>query len=135
SFVRSERSKTASGSGRPRLAPDIAQFDGMQHETEGIEMINDRFSLRNRSRVPSRYPDPEAEVEYLLSAEEQLLHSISAGMPLPSILNKICDTLNSDIGNIISIASLPDDDATALAAIAKNARIFGLHKFCSAPVV
>jgi hypothetical protein len=36
---------------------------------------------------------------------------------------------------MISLASLPDDDATGLASIVKSAGIFGLHKFCSAPVV
>jgi len=70
-----------------------------------------------------------------LRAEEQLLHSISARIPLAEILQKICDALNSEFGNVISLASLPNDDADGLAAIVKGAGIFGLHKFCSAPVV
>jgi hypothetical protein len=98
-------------------------------------MADNRFSLSNRSRLPSPNCDPGAEVQYLLRAEEQLFHTISACMPLAEILHKICDALNSEIGNVISLASLPDDDSTDLAAIVKSAAIFGLYKFCSAPVL
>ena len=71
----------------------------------------------------------------MLRAEEQLLHSISARIPLAEILRKICNALNSEMGNIVSLVSLPNDDADFLASIVKNAAIFGLHKFCSATVV
>lgn len=98
-------------------------------------MTDDRFPLRNGSRAPSPCRDSGAEVQYLLRAEEQLLHSISARIPLAEILHKICDALNSEIGNVISLTSLPDDDPTALATVVKSAGIFGLHKFCSAAVV
>jgi hypothetical protein len=98
-------------------------------------MANDHFPLRSTSRLPSLHCDSGAEVQYLLRAEEQLLHLISARMPLAEILQEICDALNSEIGNVISLASLPDGDASGLATIAKSAGIFGLHKFCSAPVV
>jgi len=47
----------------------------------------------------------------------------------------ICDALDSEIGNMMSLIALPNDDATGLAAIAKSASLFGLHKFCSANVV
>ena len=98
-------------------------------------MADDHFLLRDRSQAPSSYRDAGAEVEYVLKAEEQLLHSISARLPLAQILHNICDALNSEIGNVISLASLPDDDPTGLATIVKSAGIFGLHKFCSASVV
>ena len=56
-------------------------------------------------------------------------------MPLEEILRKICDALNSEIGNVISLVSMPDDAPTGLATIVKSAGVFGLHKFCSASVV
>jgi hypothetical protein len=98
-------------------------------------MADNHFPLRDRSQ--ERWPrhDSGGEIQYLLRAEEQLLHSMSARVPLAEILHKICDALNSEIGNMISLISLPNDDATGLAAIAKSAELFGLHKFCSARVV
>ena len=98
-------------------------------------MTDDHFPLRNRRQVSSPPPDSGAEVQYLLRAEQQLLHSISARMPLEVILHKICDALNSEIGNVISLTALPDDDPTSMANIVKSAGVFGLYKFCSASVV
>jgi hypothetical protein len=98
-------------------------------------MADEHFPVRNTFRLTPGHRDSGAEVQYLLRAEEQLLHSISARMPLAEILQQICDALNSEIGNVISLAALPDDNADGLATIAKGAGIFGLHKFCSAPVV
>jgi hypothetical protein len=98
-------------------------------------MTDDHFPLRNRSPVFSPHRDSGGEVQYLLRTEEQLLHSISARMPLEAILHKICAALNSEIGNVISLISLPDDDPIGLATIVKSAGVFGLHKFCSASVV
>jgi hypothetical protein len=74
-------------------------------------------------------------IQYLLSAEEQLLQSISARAPLPEVLNGICSALDCQIGSVVSLISLPEDDAIDLAAIAVNAEIFGLHFFFSAGVV
>jgi GAF domain-containing protein len=107
----------------------------MQRENEGTEMADEHFPVRNTYRLTARHHDSGAEVQYLLRAEEQLLHSISARMPLAEILQQICDALNAEIGNVISLASLPNDNADGLATIVKSAGIFGLHKFCSAPVV
>ena len=75
------------------------------------------------------------KIEYLLSTEKQLLQSISIHGPLPEVLNRICSALDSQIGNVVSLISLPTDDATELAEIAMNATLFGLHTFCSARVV
>jgi hypothetical protein len=98
-------------------------------------MADNHFPLRDRSQ--ERWPrrDSGAEIQYVLRAEEQILHSISARIPLTDILNKICDSLNSEMGNMISLVSLPNDDDTCVANIVKSAGIFGLYKFCSAAVV
>ena len=74
-------------------------------------------------------------IQYLLSAEEQLLQSISARAPLPEILNGICSALDCQIGNAISLISPPGDDASELATIAMNAALFGLHTLCSECII
>ena len=74
-------------------------------------------------------------IHYLMSAEEQLLQSISARAPLPALLNGICSALDCKIGNVVSLISLPKNDSINLAAIAVNAEAFGLHMFFSAGVV
>ena len=91
----------------------------------------------SRDGLQARWPQHASgsEIQYLLIAEEQLLQSISGRAPLPEILHKICTALDSEIGNMISLFSLPNDEATGLAAIARSATLFGLYRFCFADVV
>jgi hypothetical protein len=93
--------------------------------------------FRSRDRSPKHWPHRNSggEIAYLLRAEEELLQSMSAGTPLPEVLHKICNALNLEIGNMISLISLADDHATDRAAIARIAALFGLYVFCSAGVV
>lgn len=63
--------------------------------------------------------------------EEHVLQSISSRAPLPKLLNEICSVLNRQIGSVVSLISLPGDDAGDLEAIASNAALFGLSTFCS----
>jgi len=98
--------------------------------------VNDNhFTSRDGLQARRSHHASGNEIQYLLIAEEQLLQSISGRAPLPEILHKICTALDSEIGNIISLFSLPNDKATALAAIARSATLFGLYNFCSADVV
>jgi hypothetical protein len=69
--------------------------------------------------------------QFLQRAEKEILLSISAGASLAEVLNRICSALDCEIGNVVSIVSLLDDDRTDFEAIAGNAKQFGLHKFCS----
>ena len=108
---------------------------GIETKNEGTKLTDDRFSLRDRSRVPVPHHNYGAEVEYLLRAEEQLLRSISCGTPLAQILCDICNALNSEIGHVISLACLRDGNPTVQATIVKSAGVFGLCKFCSASIV
>ncbi len=71
------------------------------------------------------------KIQYLLSAEEQLLRSISTRAPLAGVLNEICCALDCQIGNVVSLICLPEEDGSDLAAIAMNAALFGLYTFCS----
>lgn len=77
----------------------------------------------------------EGRIQYLLKAEEQILRSISARAPVPQILNGICCALDCQIGNMVSLISLPENDATSAAEIARNAALFGLYIFFSAGIV
>ena len=77
----------------------------------------------------------EGKTQYLLRAEEQLLQSISSHASLPKVLNEICSSLDFQIGNVVSLISLPGDDPSELAAIVINAALFGLYTFCSEGVV
>lgn len=75
------------------------------------------------------------KLQYLLRAEEQILHAISARAPLPGILNAICCALDCQIGNMVSLISLPSDRRINIGEIASNAELFGLHIFFSAGII
>ena len=90
---------------------------------------------RDRSKILSRHRSPNDKIQYLLKGEEQLLRSISARAPLFEVLDRICRAIDSQIGNMVSLISLPGDDVTDHAAIARIAALFGLHAFCSSSVV
>ena len=72
---------------------------------------------------------------FLLRGGEEILRAISVRAPLSELLNRICAALDCQIGNVVSLISLPSEGATALAALAGNAQFFGLYTFCSADVV
>ena len=82
-----------------------------------------------QKRNPHRSLDDK--IQYLLRAEEQLFHAISSHASLPKVLNEICSALDFQIGNMVSLITLPGDDPSDLAAIAMNTAHFGLHTFCS----
>jgi hypothetical protein len=98
-------------------------------------MNEDRQSSRWKLEEQLPHRNSDGEFQYLLSAEQQLLQSISARAPLPELLNGICAALDCQIGNVVSNISLRDDDANEIAAIAGDATFFGLHVFCSAGIV
>jgi GAF domain-containing protein len=70
-------------------------------------------------------------VWFLLRGEEQILQLVTARVPLPEVLNRICSALDCEIGNVVSLVTLLDDKTTNFAAIAGNAKKFGLHKYWS----
>jgi hypothetical protein len=84
-------------------------------------------------------PEPprqsEGRIEYLLKAEANILQSISTRAPLSKILNEISIALDCQIGNIVSLISLPADDPMSALDIAQNAALFGLHIFSSSRIV
>ena len=76
----------------------------------------------------------EDSVQYLLKTEQQILQLISARAPVMQILDEICFALDCQIGNIVSVVSLPDEDSLGVAEIAQNAALFGLYGFFSAAI-
>jgi hypothetical protein len=82
--------------------------------------------------VPSRYS--ENRIQYLLKAEEQILQSISARAPISKILNDICHALDCEIGNMVSLISMPDDNAISGAEVSYGVGLFGLYSFFSAVI-
>jgi hypothetical protein len=86
--------------------------------------------LRGQEELSSREGIP-----YVMKAEEDILKSICAGVPLAQLLNRICSALDCEIGNVVSLVSMLDDNTMDFAAIAGNAKRFGLHTFSSLGVV
>jgi hypothetical protein len=83
--------------------------------------------------VPSRYS--ENRIQYLLETEEQILRSISARVPISRILNDICDALDCEIGNMVSLISVPDDNAISGVEVLHSAVLFGLYRFFAVVIV
>ncbi|MGB2778185.1 MAG: hypothetical protein WA857_05575 [Candidatus Acidiferrum sp.] len=73
----------------------------------------------------------EGRIQYLLNAEEKILQSISVRAPVPEILNEICTAVDCQIGNMVSLISLPEDETANVADIARSAKLFGLYIFFS----
>ena len=94
-------------------------------------MSEDRSSGRDRPNEDHGHLRTGDGVRFLLGGEEQILQSITVGVPLSELLNRICSALDCEIVNVASLVSLLDDGATHFAAMAGNAKKFGLHKFCS----
>ncbi|HMI52222.1 MAG TPA: hypothetical protein VK525_11970 [Candidatus Saccharimonadales bacterium] len=80
---------------------------------------------------PVAPPHTEGGIQYLLKAENQILHSISGRAPVPQILDQICIALDLQIGNMVSLISLPKEDASCLTEMARNASLFGLYIFAT----
>jgi hypothetical protein len=79
--------------------------------------------------IPPRYS--ENRIQYLLKTEEQILQSISARAPISKILNDICNALDCEIGNVTSVISMPDDNASSAVEGSRSAALFGLYSFFS----
>jgi len=79
--------------------------------------------------APSRYSADR--IQYLLKTEEQILQSISARAPISKILNDICNALDCQIGNMVSLISTPADSAISAAEVSRSAALFGVYIFFS----
>jgi hypothetical protein len=73
-------------------------------------------------------------IQYLLQGEEQIFQSISARAPISKILNDICDALDCQIGNTVSLISVPGNNVMSAAEVSSSAALFGLHIFLSVAI-
>jgi hypothetical protein len=133
---------TMAGARRDRSAPRVQRRvgqiqNGAEQNLKGREapMSEYNFGRRDGSQERKARGHSDDRIQYLWSAEERLLQLISTHTPLPKLLNEICSALDCQIGNVVSLISLPGGDDSELAAIAMNATLFGLHTFCSEEIV
>ena len=66
-----------------------------------------------------------------LAQERQILEMIALGPPLPVILNKLCSMINLQIGNVVSVVSLPDKRGSHFGPKPQTAIQVGLDVFSS----
>ena len=72
--------------------------------------------------------------ETLLRGENDILELISMGAPLSRVLNRLCGAVDLQIGNLVSVITLADDEAHHFPTITECAARFGLHVFWSASI-
>ena len=80
----------------------------------------------------SRQRQGSGAKESLVRGEKGILELISNGAPVLGVLNKLCATINLQIGDVVSVI-LPTDEQD-LHTVTQNALQFGLHVFWSASV-
>jgi len=73
-------------------------------------------------------------IQYLLKGEEQIFQSISARAPISKILDDICNALDCQIGNTVSLISVPGNNVMSAAEVSSSAALFGLHIFLSVAI-
>jgi hypothetical protein len=71
----------------------------------------------------------------LLVGERQIVELISLGAPLPGILNKLCAAIDFQIGNVVSLLLLPDEQDHDLLSIVQLATECGLSVFSSRSIL
>ena len=72
------------------------------------------------------FPQESDTIPTVLVGESSLLDFISTDAPL---INKICDTLDVQLGNAVSVVLSPQDDEHLLHELAAEAVQFGLYVF------
>jgi hypothetical protein len=93
-----------------------------------VERWREHGAVRNTGR--------DDGLQYLLAGEEQILQAISADAPLPGILNAICCALDAQIGNVVSLVSVPlEAQPTDAEMGTSNASLFGLYLFHTATIL
>ncbi|SRR5258708_26046326 len=81
------------------------------------------------------YRQEPNNVQTLLPGEGQLLEMIFKGAALPQILARVCTALDLQVGNVVSLVFLPDDEEHTLHVIEESAERFGLTAFSCKPIL
>ncbi len=67
--------------------------------------------------------------------ERQILEMIVLGAPLPETLNRLCSIIDVEIGDVVSVVSLADEEGIHFCAKAQSAVQVGLTLFSSTDIV
>jgi len=70
-----------------------------------------------------------------LAGEQHIVELISLGAPLPGILNKLRTAIDLQIGNVVSLVLLPDEDENRIGSITQSAMQVGLNIFSSTRIL
>jgi hypothetical protein len=76
------------------------------------------------------YRQDSDTLQHQLVGEDHLLEVISAGAPLYRVLNRLCTALDVQVGNVVSLVLLSNDEEHGTHVIAQSAARFGLFVFC-----
>jgi hypothetical protein len=81
------------------------------------------------------YHHESDNAQTLFAGESQLLELISEGAPLQQVMDKLCIALDVQLGNVVSLVLLPEDEEHILHTIAQRAAKFGLSAFSCTPIL
>jgi len=70
-----------------------------------------------------------------LEGEGRLLKLISRGAPLTDVLDALCASLNLQVGNVVALVLLSDDEEHCLHTIEQCAAQCGLFVFCCTAIL
>lgn len=91
--------------------------------------------IRRVGKKPLLRPDSAPEEWSPLVWENPILELISLRAPLSTILNTLCRAIDVQIGSIVSLFLLSNEDEQNFYEITQIAPDFGLHTFCSAAIL
>lgn len=104
--------------------------DRREHSRDQVAKAADREARAKRAAMELRpYRHCKDNKWAPLAGEGQILELISLGMPLPEIFNRLCAAIDVQIGNVVSILSLPDEDENHFCSITQSAMRMGLDVF------
>jgi hypothetical protein len=75
------------------------------------------------------HPQETDTTPVVLVGESRMLELISTGAPLQELLDRICSTLDFQMGNVVSVVLSLHEDAHSLNELAEQAVRFGLYVF------
>jgi hypothetical protein len=81
------------------------------------------------------YPQESDTIPTILVGESRLLELISTNAPLAEVLDRICASLDVQVGNVVSMVLCSQDDEHSLKEFAEQAVHFGLYVFCCSAIL
>jgi hypothetical protein len=97
-------------------------------------MAENEFRTKRAPRLVYPRRQSSCEKQRVFHQENSILDLISMGEPLPAVLNNLCAAIDLQVGNVITVVSLADEQEHNLQAVTQGALRFGLHVFWSGSV-